>query len=99
RTVEEALLCADGEMFDVILLDLMLPAGDGLDLLSSLRTPQIQPPLVVLTARGAVEDRIAGLDGGADDYLVKPFAFEEVLALIRALLRRPKITEPLPLAV
>jgi DNA-binding response OmpR family regulator len=83
----------------VILLDLMLPDGDGLELLSTLRSRHIQTPVLVLTARDAVDDRIAGLDGGADDYLVKPFAFEEVLARIRALLRRPNLTEPVRMTV
>jgi DNA-binding response OmpR family regulator len=99
HTVEEALLHVDQDVFDVILLDLMLPDGDGLDLLSTLRSRHIQTPVLVLTARDAVDDRIAGLDGGADDYLVKPFAFEEVLARIRALLRRPNVTEPIRLSV
>jgi DNA-binding response OmpR family regulator len=99
RTVEGALRLFDHETFDVILLDLMLPDGDGMELLSTLRSRHIQTPVLVLTARDAVEDRIAGLDGGADDYLVKPFAFEEVLARIRALLRRPNVTEPVRLAV
>ena len=77
----------------------MLPDGDGLDLLNTLRSRHIQTPVLVLTARDAVDDRIAGLDGGADDYLVKPFAFEEVLARVRALLRRPNVTEPIRLSV
>jgi DNA-binding response OmpR family regulator len=98
-TVEGALHHLDRETFDVILLDMMLPDGDGLELLSTLRSRHIQTPVLVLTARDAVDDRIAGLDGGADDYLVKPFAFEEVLARIRALLRRPNFTEPVRLAV
>jgi two-component system copper resistance phosphate regulon response regulator CusR len=99
HTVEGALRHVDRETFDVILLDLMLPDGDGMELLSTLRSRHIQTPVLVLTARDAVDDRIAGLDGGADDYLVKPFAFEEVLARIRALLRRPNFTEPIRLAV
>ena len=99
HTIDGALHHIDHETFDVILLDLMLPDGDGLELLSTLRSRHIQTPVLVLTARDAVEDRIAGLDGGADDYLVKPFAFEEVLARIRALLRRPNVTEPVRLAV
>jgi len=99
HTVEGALRHVDHDTFDVILLDLMLPDGDGLELLSTLRSRHIQTPVLVLTARDAVDDRIAGLDGGADDYLVNPFAFEEVLARIRALLRRPNFTEPVRLAV
>jgi DNA-binding response OmpR family regulator len=99
HTIEDALRHVERDAFDVILLDLMLPDGDGLDLLSTLRGRQIQTPVLVLTARDAVEDRISGLDGGADDYLVKPFAFEEVLARIRALLRRSTVTEPIRLSV
>jgi len=97
--VESALRLTEAGAFDVILLDLMLPDGDGLDLLNTLRGRHVQTPVLVLTARDAVEDRIAGLDGGADDYLVKPFAFEEVLARIRALLRRPNMTETVRLSV
>src|SRR5262245_41183902 len=97
--VGSALRLIEAGAFDVILLDLMLPDGDGLDLLNTLRGHHVQTPVLVLTARDAVEDRIAGLDGGADDYLVKPFAFEEVLARIRALLRRPNMTETVRLAV
>jgi len=73
---------------DLIILDLMLPDGNGLDWLSELRNNSSRPPALVLTARDAVEDRVAGLDAGADDYVVKPFAFEELLARIRVLLRR-----------
>jgi DNA-binding response OmpR family regulator len=99
HTLESALLQVDADAFDVILLDMMLPDGDGLEFLNTLRSRHVQTPVLVLTARDAVEDRIAGLDGGADDYLVKPFAFEEVLARIRALLRRPNLTEPIRLSV
>lgn len=98
-TLESALRQVDADAFDVILLDMMLPDGDGLEFLNTLRSRHVQTPVLVLTARDAVEDRIAGLDGGADDYLVKPFAFEEVLARIRALMRRPNITEPIRLSV
>ena len=99
HTLESALLQVDTDAFDVILLDMMLPDGDGLEFLNTLRSRHVQTPVLVLTARDAVDDRIAGLDGGADDYLVKPFAFEEVLARIRALLRRPNLTEPIRLSV
>jgi DNA-binding response OmpR family regulator len=99
HTLESALLQVDSDAFDVILLDMMLPDGDGLEFLNALRSRHVQTPVLALTARDAVEDRIAGLDGGADDYLVKPFAFEEVLARIRALLRRPSMTEPIRLSV
>jgi two-component system, OmpR family, copper resistance phosphate regulon response regulator CusR len=88
RTGEEALDAAAGGPFDLILLDLMLPGCDGLHVLSTVRSRQVRTPVLVLTARDAVEDRVEGLDAGADDYLVKPFAFPELLARIRALLRR-----------
>jgi DNA-binding response OmpR family regulator len=75
--------------FDVILLDLGLPDEDGLAVLRSLRRRGCATPVIVLTARGSVHDRVAGLDSGADDYLVKPFATEELVARINALMRRP----------
>jgi heavy metal response regulator len=74
--------------YDLIILDVMLPGMDGLALCEALRCNGIVAPILMLTARDAVEDRVAGLDSGADDYLVKPFAFAELLARIRALLRR-----------
>jgi len=98
-TVDGALLQLADNAFDVILLDLMLPDGDGVDLLSTLRSRHVETPVIVLTARDSVEDRITGLDCGADDYLVKPFAFEELLARVRALLRRPNLGEPIRLSV
>ncbi len=88
HTGEQALLAATGRGFDLILLDLMLPGCDGLQVLTTLRARQMRTPVLVLTARDAVEDRVEGLDAGADDYLVKPFAFPELLARIRVLLRR-----------
>src|SRR6478752_4053181 len=87
------------EPYALLLLDLGLPRKSGLDWLRELRRRGDPTPVLVITARDAVADRIAGLDGGADDYMVKPFAFEEVLARIRALLRRPNFTEPVRLAV
>jgi DNA-binding response OmpR family regulator len=75
--------------YDVILLDILLPELDGLSLLRDLRKRGMTTPILLLTARDAVDDRVAGLDAGADDYLVKPFSFSELLARIRALLRRP----------
>ncbi len=75
--------------YDVILLDILLPKLDGLALLRDLRRRGMITPILLLTARDAVDDRVAGLDAGADDYLVKPFSFSELLARIRALLRRP----------
>jgi DNA-binding response OmpR family regulator len=77
--------------YDLLLLDILLPKLDGLQVLSQLRKQGLSTPVLVLTACDAVEDRIKGLDAGADDYLVKPFAFSELLARIRALLRRPPL--------
>ena len=75
--------------YDAIVLDLMLPVKDGIEVTKSLRARGINVPILMLTARGELEDKILGLDSGADDYLVKPFEFQELLARIRALLRRP----------
>lgn len=77
--------------YDVIILDIMLPKIDGLKLLSEIRSEKILTPVLLLTARDTVEDRVKGLDHGADDYLVKPFAFSELLARLRALQRRPPL--------
>jgi heavy metal response regulator len=77
--------------YDVLVLDIMLPKMDGLELLRELRNRGRKTPALMLTARDTVEDRVAGLDAGADDYLVKPFAFPELLARVRALLRRPPL--------
>ncbi len=79
-------------VFDVVVLDLMLPDMGGLDLLRELRQAGLRTPVLCLTARGTVEDRVLGLDAGADDYLTKPFAFAELLARLRALMRRPADT-------
>lgn len=79
---------------DVMVLDLMLPDGSGLDLLRRLRGEGFRKPILVLTAKDSIEDRVQGLDAGADDYLVKPFSFNELLARLRALLRRGSL-EPL----
>lgn len=81
---------ASGEQYDVIILDRMLPGKDGLEICSQLRTAKIHTPVLMLTAKGAVNDKVEGLDAGADDYLAKPFAFVELLARIQALARRPK---------
>lgn len=75
--------------FDLMTLDLRLPGEDGLEFLHALRAAGSALPVLVLTARGSTEERVSGLDGGADDYLIKPFAFSELLARVRALLRRP----------
>jgi two-component system, OmpR family, copper resistance phosphate regulon response regulator CusR len=85
---EEAFFLASEQSFALILLDLMLPGRSGIEVLKTLRRRAVDTPVLMLTAKDAVEDRIAGLDAGADDYLVKPFAFPELLARIRALLRR-----------
>jgi len=79
---------ADGPPYDLVVLDVMLPKQDGVSVLKSLRAQKIQTPVLLLTARDGVADKVAGLDAGADDYLAKPFAFEEFLARVRALLRR-----------
>jgi DNA-binding response OmpR family regulator len=79
---------AEGPPFDLVVLDVMLPKRDGLQVLKALRASRMQAPVLLLTARDGVADKVAGLDAGADDYLVKPFAFEELLARVRALLRR-----------
>jgi two-component system copper resistance phosphate regulon response regulator CusR len=79
---------ADGPPYDLVVLDVMLPKRDGVSVLKSLRAQKIQTPVLLLTARDGVADKVAGLDAGADDYLAKPFAFEEFLARVRALLRR-----------
>ena len=76
------------QAYDLVVLDVMLPKRDGFDVLKTLRAQKIRTPVLMLTARDGVADRVAGLDGGADDYLTKPFAFEEFLARVRALLRR-----------
>jgi len=78
------------EGYDVIILDLLLPGMDGIEICKKVREGQIHTPILILTAKGRVEDKVAGLNAGADDYLVKPFAFEELLARIKALIRRPK---------
>ena len=88
HTGEDAFFRINTEKFDVILLDLMLPGRDGLQILTSIRKSGVETPVLLLTARDTLEDRVTGLNLGADDYLSKPFAFAELLARIRALLRR-----------
>jgi DNA-binding response OmpR family regulator len=94
RTGEDAFFRLNTESFDLILLDLGLPGRDGLQILTTLRGKGVKTPVLVLTARDTLQDRVAGLDSGADDYLVKPFAFAELLARIRALLRRGQSDAP-----
>jgi DNA-binding response OmpR family regulator len=88
RTGPDGLDMALGSNYDLILLDLMLPGLDGLSVVREIRAGGISTPVLALTARGGVDDRIAGLDSGCDDYLPKPFAFAELLARVRALVRR-----------
>jgi two-component system, OmpR family, copper resistance phosphate regulon response regulator CusR len=99
RTGEDAFFQASTSIFDIIVLDWMLPGRDGIEVLRAVRNLQIRIPVLVLTARDAVEDRVIGLDSGADDYMVKPFAFPELLARIRALLRRGRPEEILRLKI
>ena len=90
NTGREALDWAAVVEFDLIVLDILLPEMDGLAVCRELRARRVQTPILMLTARDAVDDRVAGLDAGADDYLVKPFALKELLARLRALTRRAK---------
>lgn len=87
-TGEDGYFHLTNEEFDLMLLDLMLPGRDGIEILKSIRKKGISTPILILTGRDTIEDRVLGLDSGADDYLVKPFAFPELLARIRLLLRR-----------
>lgn len=90
HTGEEGFYLMSAQPFDLAILDVMLPGRDGFEILSTLRRRGIRTPVLLLTSRDAVEDRVRGLDAGADDYLVKPFAFPELLARLRVLLRRGK---------
>jgi DNA-binding response OmpR family regulator len=83
---------ASSEPYDVIILDRLLPGTDGLEICKKLRASGIHTPILMLTAKGQLSDKVEGLNSGADDYLTKPFAFEELLARIKALVRRPKAT-------
>lgn len=91
---EEGLAMALDEPYDVIVLDRMLPGMDGLTVCRKIREAGKHVPIIMLTAKDAIGDRVAGLNSGADDYLIKPFAFEELLARIRSLLRRPAEVAP-----
>lgn len=92
---EQGLVQLASEAFDLVVLDWMLPGGDGIEVLKRIRSKGNKTPVLLLTARDAVEDRVLGLNAGADDYLVKPFAFAELLARVRALLRRAGDVESL----
>jgi two-component system copper resistance phosphate regulon response regulator CusR len=98
-TGEDGFFHANAEVFDLVILDLMLPGRSGLEILKVLRQRGLQTPVLILTARDGIDDRVLGLDLGADDYLVKPFAFPELLARIRALLRRGRPADVLRLKV
>ncbi len=91
---EEGLVMAGSTEYDAIVLDVMLPGIDGFEVCRRLRRERVWAPVLMLTARDAVEDRIAGLDTGADDYLIKPFSFAELLARLRALARRGPVEHP-----
>jgi two-component system, OmpR family, response regulator len=96
---EEALWMARAVQYDTIVLDVMLPGLDGFAVCRELRRNEVWTPVLLLTARDAVEDRVSGLDAGADDYLVKPFSFSELLARLRALARRVPVERPTVLQV
>ena len=85
---EEAEYMAETTPYDLVILDIMLPKKDGIVVCKELRAKQVSIPVLMLTAKDSIEDRVAGLDSGADDYLTKPFAFSELLARVRALMRR-----------
>jgi two-component system, OmpR family, response regulator len=91
---EDAVWMASSTEYDALVLDVMLPGIDGFEVCRRLRADDVWTPVLLLTARDAVEDRIAGLDGGADDYLTKPFSFGELVARLRALVRRGQVERP-----
>ena len=99
HTGEEGFFRISSEPFDLAVLDIMLPGRSGVEMLSAMRRQGIKIPVLLLTAKDTVEDRVLGLDAGADDYLVKPFAFSELCARIRALLRRGKAAPILNLGI
>ena len=93
NTGEEAYFLVSTERFDLLLLDIMLPGRDGIEILKALRQKGLTMPVLMLTSKDAIEDRVRGLDAGADDYMVKPFAFPELLARIQAIARRSKLID------
>jgi two-component system OmpR family response regulator len=99
RTGDDALWMARATEYDAIVLDVMLPGVDGFEVCRRLREDDVWSPVLMLTARDAVGDRVTGLDAGADDYLTKPFSFAELLARLRALARRPPLERPAILEV
>ena len=96
---EDALWMADAREYDVLVLDVMLPGIDGFETCRALRAAGVRTPVLMLTARDAVEDLVTGLDGGADDYVTKPFSFAELTARLRALVRRGPVERPTVLQV
>jgi two-component system OmpR family response regulator len=96
---EDALWMARAVAYDAVVLDVMLPGLDGFSVCRELRQNEVWTPVLLLTARDAVEDRVSGLDAGADDYLVKPFSFSELLARLRALVRRVPVERPVVIHV
>jgi two-component system OmpR family response regulator len=96
---EDAVWMAQAAPYDAVLLDVMLPGLDGFAVCRRLRERGVWSPILMLTARDAVDDRVMGLDSGADDYLAKPFSFDELLARVRALVRRPPVERPVVLEV
>jgi two-component system OmpR family response regulator len=96
---EDALAMVDDTDYDAIVLDVMLPGIDGFEVCRRLRAGQVWTPVLMVTARDAVPDRVAGLDSGSDDYLIKPFAYDELLARLRALVRRGPVERPTELRV
>jgi two-component system OmpR family response regulator len=99
RSGDDAIWMARATEYDAIVLDVMLPGADGFEVCRRLREAGTWSPVLMLTARDAVEDRVEGLDAGADDYLTKPFSFAELLARLRALVRRPPLERPTELEV